>query len=144
MDEKLKDEFINTFLRLRKTKSRFLANRDISWGALMLLEKLNTDGNVNGICEILQITKPAVTYMLNSFEEEGYLTRSIDPKDRRRIEIKLTGKGKRLIKIHRNIYGSFFNEVLTRFGDSNIKDFIRISNRFADVIDEVTQEWENE
>ena len=144
MDEKLKSDFINTFLRLRKTKPMFLANKNISWGELMLLEKLELDGNVSGFCEKLHITKPAVSYMLNSFEENGYITRSIDPADRRRIDIKLTGKGKNLVETHKNSYEEFFNDVLAKFGDSNTRDFIRIFNRFAKVIEEVKEKWENE
>lgn len=137
MEEQLKSEFINTFLRLIKTKPKFLTNRELSWGALVILNKLEIDGNVSGVCEELHITKPALSYMLNSFERDGLLTRSIDPDDRRRIDINLTGKGKEIVKIHRKSYGIFLDEVLTRFGESNSKDFIRLLNCFADIIDEL-------
>ncbi|MCL2319315.1 MAG: MarR family transcriptional regulator [Treponema sp.] len=110
----------------------------------MLLRKLELDGNVSGICEKLQITKPAVTYMLNSFEEDGYITRSIDPADRRRFDIKLTAKGKSLVEKHRNSYEDFFDEVLAKFGSNNTKEFMRLFKRFADVIDEVKEKWGNE
>ncbi|MCL2472725.1 MAG: MarR family transcriptional regulator [Treponema sp.] len=143
MDEKLKSEFINTFLRLIKTKPKFLADRDLSWGALVILKKLECDGNVAGISQTLHITKPAVTYLLNSFEKEGYITRSIDTNDRRRIDINLTIKGKELVKTHRESHEVFINEVLARFGESNSRDFIRLLNRFADIIDELREERKN-
>ena len=143
MDEKLKNEFINAFLRLKETRGKFLAKGDVSWGELMILKKLEADGNVNGICEMLHITKPAVTHMLNSLEKDAYITRSIDVNDRRRIEIKLTGKGKELIKTHRKSYDGSLNMILTRFGESNIKDFIRLFNHFADIIDELKEEVQN-
>ncbi|MCL2835091.1 MAG: MarR family transcriptional regulator [Treponema sp.] len=141
MDEKLKNEFINTFLRLRETKSKFLANRDLSWGTLVILMKLERDGNVSGIYEKLHITKPAVTYMLNSLEKDGYITRSIDTNDRRRIDIDLTGKGRELVKANRKSHEVFIDKVLTRFGESSSRDFIRLFNRFADIIDELREEW---
>ena len=143
MDEKLKSDFINAFLRLKETRSKFLAKGDVSWGGLAILKKLEADGNVNGICEMLHITKPAVTYMLNSFEKNGYITRSIDANDRRRIDIKPTGKGKELVKTHRKSYDSFLTTILTRFGESNTKDYIRLFNRFADILDELKEEWKN-
>ena len=143
MDEKLKSEFINAFLRLKETRSRFLVNGDVSWGELAVLKKLEADGNVNGICEMLHITKPAVTHMLNSFEKNGYITRSIDANDRRRIDIKLTGKGKELVKTHKKSYDGFLNLILTRFGESNIRDFVRLFNRFADIIAELKEEVQN-
>ena len=144
MDEKLKKEFINTFLRLKGTKARFLANKGISWEESMLLKKLAVDGNIHGICEIFHITKPAVTYMLNSLEKDGYIIRGINANDRRRIDIKLTAKGRKFVETHINSYEKFLNELLAKFGDGNTKDFIRLFNRFVDVIEEVKEKFENE
>jgi len=143
MDEKLKNEFINAFLRFRETRSRFLATRELSWGTMVILNKLEIDGNVIGIREKLHITKPAVTYMLNSLERDGCITRSIDANDRRRIDIKLTGKGKELVKIHRKSHEVFMDKALERFGESNSKDFIRLFNSFADILDELREERKN-
>jgi len=143
MDEKLKNEFINAFLRFRETRTRFLATKELSWGTLFILKKLELDGNVNGICEKLHISKPAVTYMLNSLEKDGYITRSIDTNDRRRIDIKLTGKGKELVKTHKKTYEVIIDKALAKFGESNSKELIRLFNRFADIIDELREEWKN-
>ena len=143
MDEKLKNEFVNAFLRFRETRTRFLATRELSWGAMFILKKLELDGNVSGICEKLHITKPAVTYMLNSLEKDGCITRSIDINDRRRIDIKLTGKGKDLMKTHRRSHEVLIDKVLTKFGESNSKEFIRLFNCFADIIDELREERKN-
>lgn len=144
MNKKLKNEFMNTFLRLHKAKLRFLTARDISWGALMLLEKLDACGNAGDICDVLHISKPAVTYMLNSLEKDGCITRSIDASDRRRIEIRLTEKGKKLVETHKIPYENFINELLTRLGDNYIRDFIKLINQFTDVMDEVEEDWKNE
>jgi len=143
MDEKLKNEFISTFGRLMKTRSKFLVSRDPSWGELMILKKLEADGNVNGLFERLHISKPAVTYMLNSLEKGGYITRAIDTNDRRRIVINLTGMGKEIVKTKKQSYEFFFNEVLVRFGERNCRDLIRLFNRFADIIDEIKEEKRN-
>lgn len=140
MNEKLKAEFLNTFLRLNRTRPGFLTSMGLSWGALAILEKLKTDGNVNGICETLHITKPAVTYLLNSLEKDGYIVRSIDTADRRRIEIKLTDKSRETIRTSRKSHEIFINEVLRRFGETNSRNFIRLLNRFADIIDELKEE----
>jgi len=144
MDENLRSEFIKTLLRIRESKYRFLTGKNVSWVELMLLIKLEADGNVSGVSDMLHITKPAVTYMLNSFEEDGYITRGTDPNDRRKIDIKLTAKGKKFIETHKNSYEGFFNDVLAKFGDRKIKEFIRLFNKFADVMDEVKEKRENE
>ena len=144
MDEKLRNAFISTFLRLRRAKSKFLTNRNIGWGELMLLKRLMLDSNLNEIREMLQISKPAITHMLNSFEQRGYITRSIDLNDRRRFDITLTSEGRQIVKEYKNTYDNFFNDVFTRFGEKNTKDFIKLFNRFADVIDEVREKRKNE
>ena len=144
MDEKLRKEFFKTILRLKGLKSRFLAHTGISWEASMLLKKIAVDGNIHGICEMFSITKPAVTYMLNSLEKDGYIIRGIDASDRRRIDIKLTRKGRKIVETLINSYELFFNELLARFGDRNARDFIRLFNRFMDLTDEIKEKWENE
>ena len=144
MDVKLKNEFMKTFFRLQKIKSRFLASKDIAWSAIMLLKKLDTDGNTDGICDLLHITKPAVTYMLNSLEKDGCIIRNIDANDRRRIEINLTDKGRKLVETHKIQHERYFNELLTRLGDKNVRNYIKLINRFADVMDEVKEDLENE
>ena len=144
MDEKLKKTFISTFLRLRRAKSKFLINRNIGWGELMLLRRLMLDSNLSEIREMLQISKPAVTHMLNSFEKRGYIIRSIDLNDRRRFDITLTSEGRQIVEDHKNTYENFFDDVFTRFGEKNTKDFIKLFNRFADVIDEVKEKRKNE
>ena len=140
MEEELKNEFINALLRLFQSRFGFMPAKDIGWKALMLLTRLELNGNVDGACEMLHISKPAVTYMLNSFENERYIFRRINRNDRRRIDIKLTGKGRKLVEVHKKTHEIFLNELLSRFGKNNTGDFIRLINRFADIIDEITEE----
>ncbi|MCL2880270.1 MAG: MarR family transcriptional regulator [Treponema sp.] len=140
MNKELQGEFINTLLRLKNANSRILTNGGLSWGALMILDKLHQSGNVNGICEKLHVTKPAVSYMLNSFEKGGYITRSIDTNDRRRIDVDLTEKGKELVNSHKKTYEVFLNGVFLKFGEENSKNLIQLLNRFADIIDEMKEE----
>ena len=143
MDEKLKNELIGTVLRLKKAKSGFFSGGNISWEVFMFLQKLNEEGNAGSIGEMLGITRPAVTYMLNYYEKQGYITRSIDSTDRRRIDIKLTAKGKRNLAFCKKTHDVFFSEIFARFGDDNARDFIRLFNRFIDVMEEVREDMKN-
>lgn len=54
--------------------------------------------NVSEISKQLHVTSPTVTQLLNSLEANGLVERSIDPKDRRSIEVRLTEKGEMVIR----------------------------------------------
>ena len=41
----------------------------------------------------LNISKPAISYILNTLEKKNYIIREIDPKDRRKVSISATPEG---------------------------------------------------
>jgi DNA-binding MarR family transcriptional regulator len=49
---------------------------------------------VTEISNLLQITPPGVTHLLNPLEQAGYIERLPDPADRRVVRIGLTGNGR--------------------------------------------------
>ena len=65
---------------------------DIS-GGCSCSEESCTNLNVPKMQERLRISKPAVSYILNTLEKKNYITRTIDPKDRRKISISTTAEG---------------------------------------------------
>lgn len=52
-----------------------------------------TDMKVSEISQILQVTSPTVTQIINVLEKDGLVERRIDPDDRRVVKITLTNKG---------------------------------------------------
>ena len=50
--------------------------------------------DVPGMQKKLHISKPAISYILNTLEKKNYITREIDPKDRRKVSISATPEGK--------------------------------------------------
>ena len=52
------------------------------------------------VCEIsqaLRVTPPTVTQLIKGLEERGFITRTMDPRDRRAVRIRLTAEGEQLI-----------------------------------------------
>ena len=54
--------------------------------------------NVSEISKWLHVTSPTITQLLKSLEANGLVERSIDPADRRSIEVRLTEKGEMVIQ----------------------------------------------
>ncbi|MEG0568113.1 MAG: MarR family transcriptional regulator, partial [Clostridium sp.] len=61
------------------------------------------EATVSKIAESLRISKPNMTPIIDNLISEGLVERLQDPKDRRKILIKLTTKGLELLENHKKI-----------------------------------------
>ncbi len=50
------------------------------------------------IARMLGISPPAVSFLLDRLEEKGLLRRALSARDRRRVELELTGEGEDLVR----------------------------------------------
>lgn len=88
-----------------------------------------SDVKVSDISSELQITKAAVTHMINSVEESGFVQRLPDKNDRRIVLIKITEKGSGVME---SMKAEMFNSIkgLIEFiGEEDSKDLIRILSK---------------
>ncbi|MDR3293376.1 MAG: MarR family transcriptional regulator [Clostridiales bacterium] len=87
---------------------------------------------------LLYITKPAISRILTSLEEKGYVEREINKRNRRKLTVTLTDKGAETLRRAEKKVDEALSEVIRRFGESETLQFIEIFNRFADIADEVS------
>jgi len=67
---------------------------------------------VSEISELLNVTSPTITQLVNSLENKGLVVRSVDTTDRRVVQIKLTGEGEKTVKVAiDNVQASFIGLV---------------------------------
>ncbi len=59
------------------------------------------------------VSKSTMSILLRGLEEEGWITRTVDPQDRRRIRIRLTEKAYTLIEHHAPEHLRFLNQLAT-------------------------------
>lgn len=88
----------------------------------------------------LQMGKSAVSQMLNTLEEKGLIVRSVNVKDRRRIDIEISPAGKKLMTEMKHHVDWMVNEVIDRFGEEKSQQLAALSEDFAVVFDEVHRE----
>ena len=82
--------------------------------------------DVPGMQKKLHISKPAISYILNTLEKKNYITREIDPKDRRKVSISATPEGKAAARQSQEKYDAVWEELLDRFGEENMRQLIRL------------------
>jgi DNA-binding MarR family transcriptional regulator len=65
--------------------------------ALLRAVERSHDITTTSLTELLGKAQPAITQMLNRLEKNGYITREVNPADKRKRELKLTKKAQRVL-----------------------------------------------
>jgi len=149
MDPSLIRDFSRMAFRLQKIKLYSLVPNLHGREAYTLLKigSYLEDANQNCFYEEMQeqlaVTKSAVSQMVSSLEDKGYVMRKIDPVDRRKFVLSVTEKGQGLVDETRDVLNTVIKESITKFGEDNTREFIRLFNLFADTLEEVKENIQN-
>lgn len=134
--------FLSTQAMVRAWKGYFvkvLAPEGISPVQMGLLFYLKTHGKVNGrnIARDLQLSPSAVTQLIDSLKDRGYIERQTSSDDRRVTFIGLTADGAAKLTIMENKNKQFFMEVTASLADQEIEAMIQAQQK---IIEQVHQQ----
>ena len=135
MSDELREQFFTSILHFRKLEAALSSECEMQMNEMAILHSIagtccrecpcmNLD--VPGMQKKLHISKPAISYILNTLEKKNYITREIDPKDRRKVSISATPEGKAAAEESMKRYDDLWTEILTQFGKENMKELIRL------------------
>ncbi|MEH7110206.1 MULTISPECIES: MarR family winged helix-turn-helix transcriptional regulator [Bacillaceae] len=79
----------------------------------------NTEVKVSEISQILKVTPPTVTQMINGLEKSGLVERKVDPDDRRAVKIKLTAEGLEAVIKARKTFVENFKGLIDYLGEED-------------------------
>ena len=133
MKNSLWEEFFQSMMCFKKLESAFSLECEMQMNEMVILQSIagtccrecpcmNLD--VPKIQKKLNISKPAISYILNTLEKKNYIIREIDPKDRRKVSISATPEGKAAAEQSKKKFDELWNEILTRFGEDNMRQLI--------------------
>jgi Transcriptional regulators len=138
-------------IRLKKLKSDNPVGYDLRMNELWALSKIDhtADGCGAGICntdiqEELQVTKSAVSQMLDSLVEKGYVERKLDSNDRRRMCVTITPSGKEILKRFNVRANRIAEDVSARMGEEKVQQMFDLLNEFIDTYLDVQKEQESD
>ena len=146
MDRSLIYEFMQMVFKLHKVGMSNLVHNLNSRESYTMLKINEYEGNINQISfyeelqKHLAVTKSAISQIISCLEEKGYITREIDRNDRRKFEFSITTNGQELVEELRNTMDSVIKETITRFGEDNMRQFIKLFNQFANTLAIVKEE----
>lgn len=135
MSNELREQFFTSILHFRKLESALSSECEMQMNEMVILHSIagtccrecpcmNLD--VPKMQKKLHISKPAISYILNTLEKKNYITREIDPKDRRKVSISATPEGKTAAEESMKRYDELWSEILMQFGEENMKELIRL------------------
>ena len=88
----------------------------------------DTNTELADIREFLSISKAAVSQMLASLEKKGYITREVNPENRKYLIVTLTPQGRRILQDINKVYTCRLQQIIKIMGEQNIKYMIRLIN----------------
>ncbi len=137
-------------IRMKKLRAEFPIGYDLRMNELWALGKIEHSALCSGmgignteIQEELQITKSAVSQMLDSLVEKGYVERTLDTNDRRRMCVTITPSGKQILKQMSKYANSMAEDVSQKMGEAKIQQMFDLLNEFIDTYLEVQKERNN-
>lgn len=150
MKSTLDSEFLGALFRLKSMlgtefgKDSAGSKKKVNMPEYILLHEIadNTvDANDNtelaDIRKYLAISKSAVSQMLTTLERKGYLSRTINPENRRNLIVTLTPLGRECLQEIDCVYHSRFKQVTDGIGERNMKEMIRLINLMNDTIHKI-------
>lgn len=148
----LKEQLLQSLFRVKSLSTAFPPGADeymeklnISIAEFVLMKAIedntldsNENIQISDIQKYLFITKAAVSKMLGVLEKKGYVNRDIDQKNRRKLIITLTPKGKDVLKHTDKSFDDLLAKVISELGADDTKQFARIINRLADILKDLS------
>lgn len=141
----LQEQLITAQLRFMKMHRDlcFTGLRKSEFVMLEIIERENGNREqgvlASDIAKRLRITAPAVSKMLRSMEEKGYVERRVDEKDRRNTRVSITPDGKEAEQQVRRQMQEFITGVIERLGEERTKELIHLMNRYTEIMQEENQ-----
>jgi len=77
----------------------------------------NENITLSEIADLLRLSKPSITAIINKFKKKGYLKKIQSNEDKRSFHLNLTKKGKEICELHHSIhkeYSIYFEKVLSK------------------------------
>ncbi len=92
------------------------------------------------LAEHLHILPPAVSRILRRLEEKGFISRNIDPADRRNIFVTVTEAGEACWQGTADRLEHFTNRLFLEMGEEDLWELVALLERLADLSQTILQE----
>jgi len=92
------------------------------------------------LSDILELSRPSITRILNDLERKGFITRNIDNNDRRRVNIELTEAGMEALETANNRLLLLAERLVAVLGEADTDKLIELIDKLAAIYKEIAEE----
>ena len=134
----LAKKFMHDSYRFRRHSQQKKVDEAMQGEAFVLLyAKMKGDSILpSEVSTEMNISSARIAAVLNSLENKGLVTRSIDPDDRRRVLVDLTQDGKALGEQYYHMVLGLTARMLAILGEQDAVELVRIMGKLADGVSE--------
>ena len=120
MEEKLTNRFRDLARKQRQVISNYLQNYGIYLGQHRTIFRLqkHPDITMTELAQLLEVSKESLSVSIKRLENGGFVTKSMDVKDKRRTLLRLSEKGETLADARRQGFDDINNAMFQYFNDS--------------------------
>lgn len=142
------NRLVETFERLAKAQWRkqpLVGIKNSEVRTLLCIKNLSTEGHVITVSEIskrMMVTSPTVTQIIKSLNENGYIHRSVDAKDKRFFDIELTVKGERIVQNVNGYLDELFKGLIEKLGKDQSELLVTLLDQVCDYLDNTHVDFE--
>lgn len=86
--------------------------------------------------DVLGMSRPSVTPILNALEKKGCIVRSLNTADRRKLEIRLTDKGRQLAEDELERFNSALNKLTQGLGEKKSVQLTVLLRQATDILEQ--------
>ena len=140
--EALARAMLSKMYTLNKTRPQRTLNEAMRGETFVLQYIIHSGGPVlpSEISHFMNISTARTAAALNSLERKGLVTRRIDPADRRRILVELTGQGKAFASEKQAHMLLHATKMLEQLGETDSVELLRILGRVTDIMAKLHEE----
>ncbi len=128
------DEFMRLMVDIRGNDTETF-HKHIKGEAFVLHILSHSEGVVlpSQLCSMTQTSSARIAATLGSLEQKGCITREIDPKDRRKILVRITPEGQKKQQAMQQCLHEKLEVILRELGENDAKELLRIMARLAEI-----------
>lgn len=132
---------------MRKQLNKLLSKGNLSIGEYLVLRNLSSDEKdvkASELSDILELSRPSITRILNELEQREYIKREIDRNDRRSVSIELTDSGREALEQANKRILDVAERLVISLGDSDTDKLIELIKKLTETYKEIIEESEED
>lgn len=151
MDSSQKELLVQAMHRLKRTQTWNPPLGNISRGEFFMLHKIfhlvrhaeeKPGAKITDLSVAAEMSKPAVSQMLNSLESKGMIERIMTKSDRRVVYVRLTDVGQEQLEQAAKRFDSLMDAVVEKLGQEDTAELARIFDKLYGILENMKEHGE--